>query len=132
MFDPLGNFCKFGENGTKDGEFNYPRSLSVRKAECLWSVIPDQPRNSGVLTVWKVCYNNTFCCELLNRTGLGQCIMQASTELCLAFFEFFTVLEKRFFRLVPVPQVSFIVSFNAFAFKYLRKVKNRSDLLNGR
>ena len=34
---------------------------------------------------------NTFCCELLNRTGLGQCVMQASTKLCLAFFEFFTV-----------------------------------------
>ena len=42
---------------------------------------------------------NTFCCELLNRTGLGQCVMQASTKLCLAFFEFFTVLEnKRFFQ----------------------------------
>ena len=23
---------------------------------------------------------NTFCCELLNRTGLGQCVMQASTK----------------------------------------------------
>ena len=34
---------------------------------------------------------NTFCFELLNRTGLGQCVMQDSTRLCLAFFEFFTV-----------------------------------------
>ena len=51
---------------------------------------------------------NTFCCELLNRTGLGQCVMQASTKLCLAFFEFFTVLEnKRFFQLDPVPQGHF-------------------------
>ena len=40
---------------------------------------------------------NTFCCELLNRTGLGQCEMQASTKLCLAFFEFFTVLENKRF-----------------------------------
>ena len=40
---------------------------------------------------------NTFCCELLNRTGLGQCVRQA-------FFEFSTVLEnKRFFQLDPVP-----------------------------
>ena len=31
---------------------------------------------------------NTFCCELLNRTGLGQCVMEASSKLCLAFFEF--------------------------------------------
>ena len=47
---------------------------------------------------------NTFCRELLNRTGEGQCVMQASTKLCLAFFEFFTVLEnKRFFQLDPVP-----------------------------
>ena len=52
---------------------------------------------------------NTFCCELLNRTGLGQCVMQASTKLCLAFFEFVTVLQnKRFFQLVPVPQGVFI------------------------
>ena len=36
---------------------------------------------------------NTFCCELLNRTGLGQCVKQASTRLYLAFFECFTVLE---------------------------------------
>ena len=35
---------------------------------------------------------NTFCCELLNRTGLGQSVRQA-------FFEFFTVLEnKRLFQ----------------------------------
>ena len=27
----------------------------------------------------------TFCCEFLNRTGLGQCVMQVSTKLCLAF-----------------------------------------------
>ena len=31
--------------------------------------------------------------------------MQASTRLCLAFFEFFTVLEnKRLFQIDPVPQ----------------------------
>ena len=54
---------------------------------------------------------NTFCFELLNRTGLGQCVMQACTKLCLAFFEFFTVLEnKRFFQLDPVPQGIFIRS----------------------
>ena len=54
---------------------------------------------------------NTFCCELLNRTGLGQCVMQASTKLCLAFFEFVTVLQnKRFFQLDPVPQGVFIRS----------------------
>ena len=47
---------------------------------------------------------NTFCSELLNRTGLGQCVFQASTRLCLAFFEFFTVLEnKRLFQQDPVP-----------------------------
>ena len=54
---------------------------------------------------------NTFCCELLNRTGLGQCVMQASTRLCLAFFEFFAVLEnKRLFQLDPVPQSNCIPS----------------------
>ena len=37
---------------------------------------------------------NTFCCELLNRTGSGQCVMQASTKLCLAFFEFFYCFRK--------------------------------------
>ena len=48
---------------------------------------------------------HTFGCELLNRTGLGQRVMQASTRLCLAFFEFFTVLETiRLFQLDPVPQ----------------------------
>ena len=37
--------------------------------------------------------------------------MQASTKLCLAFFEFYTVLEnKRFFQLDPVPQGNFIPS----------------------
>ena len=52
-----------------------------------------------------------FCCESLNRTGLGQCVMQASTKLCLAFFEFFTVLEnKRLFQLDPVPQSNCIPS----------------------
>ena len=56
-------------------------------------------------------YGNTFCCELLNRTGLGQCVMQACTKLYLAFFELFTVLEnKRFFQLDPVPQGIFIRS----------------------
>ena len=54
---------------------------------------------------------NTFCCELLNRTGLGQCLMQASTKLCLAFSEFSSVLEnKRFSQLDPVPQGNFIRS----------------------
>ena len=56
---------------------------------------------------------NPFYCELLNRTGLGQeqCVMQASTKPCLAFFEFFTVLEnKRLFQLDPVPQSNCIPS----------------------
>ena len=54
--------------------------------------------------------DNTFCCELLNRTGLGQCVMQASTRQS-AFFEFFTVLEnKRLFQLDPVPQSNCIPS----------------------
>ena len=54
---------------------------------------------------------NTFCCELLNRTGLGQCVMQASTKLYLAFFEFFIVLEnKRLIQLDPVPQSNCIPS----------------------
>ena len=51
-----------------------------------------------------------FCCELLNWTGLGQCVKQASTKLCPAFF-FFTVLEnKQFFPLDSVPQGNFIGS----------------------
>ena len=54
---------------------------------------------------------NTFCCELLNRTALGQCEMQASTKLCLAFFDFFTALEnKRLFQLDPVRQSNCIPS----------------------
>ena len=74
---------------------------------------------------------NTFCRELLNRTGLGQCVMQASARLCLAFFEFFTVLEnKRLFQLDPVPQ-AIVSQLNAFDFKYLKKAKHRSDTLNG-
>ena len=37
--------------------------------------------------------------------------MQAPTKLCLAFFEFFTVLlNKRFFQLDPFPQDIFIRS----------------------
>ena len=37
--------------------------------------------------------------------------MQASTELYLAFFEFFTVLKTlRFVQLDPVPQGGFIIS----------------------
>ena len=37
--------------------------------------------------------------------------MQASTKLCLAFFELFIVLEdKRFFQLDPVPEGNFIPS----------------------
>ena len=46
---------------------------------------------------------NPFCCELLNRTGLGQCVMQVSRKVCLGLFEFFTILEnKRFFQLDPL------------------------------
>ena len=64
---------------------------------------------------------NTFCCELLNRTGLGQCVMQASTKLCLAFLEFFTVLEnKRLFQLDPVPQ-SNCIPFQRIRFKISKK-----------
>ena len=55
--------------------------------------------------------SNTFCYELLNWTDLGQCVMQVSTRLCLAFFEFFTALEnKRLFQLDPVPQSNCIPS----------------------
>ena len=55
--------------------------------------------------------NGNTLYELLNRTGLGQCVMQTCTKLCLAFFEFFTVLEnKRFFQPDPVPQGIFIRS----------------------
>ena len=54
---------------------------------------------------------NTFCCDLLNPTGLGQCAKQASTRLCLAFLDFLTVLEnKRLFQLDPVPQRNCIPS----------------------
>ena len=54
---------------------------------------------------------NTFCYELSNWTDLGQCVMQVSTRLCLAFFEFFTALEnKRLFQLDPVPQSNCIPS----------------------
>ena len=74
---------------------------------------------------------NTFCCELLNRTGLQQCVMQASTKLCLAFFEFFTVLEnKRLFQLDPVPE-AIISHLDAVDFKYLNKARHRSDILKG-
>ena len=73
---------------------------------------------------------NTFCCELLDWTGLGQCVMQASIKLCLAFSEFLTVLEnKRFFQLDPVPE-AILSHLNAFALKYLKKAKHRSDILN--
>ena len=72
---------------------------------------------------------DTFCCELLNRTGLGQCVMQASTKLCLAFFGFFTVFEnKRFFQLDPVPK-AVLSHLDAFAFNYFTKAKHRSDVL---
>ena len=77
---------------------------------------------------------NTFCYELLNQTGLVQCVMQASTKLCLAFFEFFTVWENEglfFFQLDPVPQGSFIRSY-AFTFKYLKQAKHKSDILKAR
>ena len=74
------------------------------------------------------------CCELLNRTGLGQCVMPASTKLCSAFLEFFTVLEnKRFFNYAQSPK-AFLSDLYAFAFKYpeyLKKAKHRSDTLNG-
>ena len=56
---------------------------------------------------------NTFCCELLNRTTLVLTMYNtlASTKLCLAFFEFLTVLEsKRFFQLDLVPLGNFIRS----------------------
>ena len=54
---------------------------------------------------------NTFSWELLNQTGLGQCVKQASTRLTLAFLEFFTVLEnKLLFQLDPVPQRNCIPS----------------------
>ena len=75
---------------------------------------------------------NTFCCELLYRTGLGQCVMQASTRLCLAFFEFFTVLEnKRLFQLDLVGPKQLYPILRRFDFKYLKKAKHRSDTLNG-
>ena len=38
---------------------------------------------------------NTFCCELSNRTGLEQCVIKASTKLCMAFSEFVTVLDNK-------------------------------------
>ena len=38
---------------------------------------------------------DTFFCEVSNRIGLGKCVMEASTNLCLAFFEFGTVLENK-------------------------------------
>ena len=53
----------------------------------------------------------TLIVVLLNRTGLGQCVKQASTRLCLAFLELFTVLEnKRLFQVDPVPQRNCIPS----------------------
>ena len=76
---------------------------------------------------------NTFCCELLNRTGLGQCVMQSSTKLCLAFFEFFTVLESKingFFNKTQSPK-AIVSHLNAFDFKDLKKAKHRSDILKG-
>ena len=57
--------------------------------------------------------------------------MQASTELCLAFFEFFTVLEKTvFFNQTQSPK-AVLSYFIALASKYLKKAKHRSDMLNG-
>ena len=57
--------------------------------------------------------------------------MEACTKLCLAFFEFFTVLEnKRFFNQTQSPK-AFLSDLNAFAFKCLKKAKHRSDILNG-
>ena len=38
---------------------------------------------------------NKICCKLLDWTTLGQWVMQASTKLCLAFYEFFTVIENK-------------------------------------
>ena len=85
-------FCQFGD---------------FQLCKCCHVTPHGQPNNKKSLNKT----GNTFCCELLNRTGLGQCVMQASTKLCLAFFEFFTVLEnKRFFQLDPVPQGIFIRS----------------------
>ena len=54
---------------------------------------------------------NTLCCELLNRTGLGQCITQALQDCARPVLNFFTVLEnKRLFQLDPVPQSNCIPS----------------------
>ena len=61
--------------------------------------------------------------------------MPASTKLCSAFLEFFTVLEnKRFFNYAQSPK-AFLSDLYAFAFKYpeyLKKAKHRSDIfING-
>ena len=65
--------------------------------------------------------DNPFCCELLNRTGLGHCVMQVSRKLCLALFEFFYCFRKQtVFSTRPT-----------FDFKYLKKAKHRSNILNG-
>ena len=55
--------------------------------------------------------DNPFFCELLNRTGLGHCVMQVSRKLCLAQFEFFYYFRKQtVFSTRPT-----------FDFKYLKK-----------
>ena len=88
----MSGFCQFGV-------FSIMQLLS---RDSTWSEKKKKSLNKN---------GNTFCCELLNRTGLGQCVMQASTKPCLAFFEFYTVLEnKRFFQLDPVRQGNFIPS----------------------
>ena len=57
--------------------------------------------------------------------------MQASTKLCLAFLEFFTVSgeNQRFFQTQSPKAI--LSHLNAFAFKYLKKAKHRSDILIG-
>ena len=57
--------------------------------------------------------------------------MQASTKLCLAFFEFFTVLENQRFFQTQSPKAILSQHLNAFAFKCLKKAKYRSDILIG-
>ena len=56
--------------------------------------------------------------------------MKASTKLCLAFLEFFTVLENQRFFQTQSPK-AILCHLNAFAFKYLKKAKHRSDILIG-
>ena len=75
---------------------------------------------------------NTFCCELLNRTGLGQCVMQASTKLCLAFFEFFYSCRKwTAFSTRPSPLKQLYPILTPAILNIWKKAKHRSDILKG-